>query len=169
MTSHPLIRPRSSLSPISLSSSETGTALVEFALVLPILILVVMSILWFGRALNYSQDETHLANVAARYAAVDQVPPEAEGLTLSQWVLAETDSSELKSGGTYSMPSPAQVCITYPDGKGVGDPVEVKVTSTFHWLPVLKLGPSSILVGAATMRIEVPPTKSFFAETGACP
>lgn len=153
----------------SLSSCESGTALVEFALVLPILMLVVMGILWFGRALNYSQDETHLANVAARYAAVDQVPPEAEGLTLSQWVLAKTDSTELKSGGTYSMPSPAQVCITYPDGKNVGDPVEVKVTSTFHWLPVLKLGPSSTLVGAATMRIEVPPTKSFFAETEACP
>src|SRR5438552_2693398 len=64
---------------------EQGQALVEFALVLPVLLLVVVGIVTFGRAMNYDSQETHLVNEAARYAAVDQVPAGATG-TLGQWV-----------------------------------------------------------------------------------
>jgi hypothetical protein len=143
--------------------------MVEFALVLPVLLLVVMGILWFGRALNYTQDETRLTNVAARYAAVDQVPPNAGSLTLAEWLRSQADTEELRKG-TGDVEGVPQVCVRYPDGKaGVGDPVEVRMSATFKWLPLLKLGLSSAIAGSATMRIEVPPTNSFYTNAEGCP
>jgi Flp pilus assembly protein TadG len=143
------------------STAEDGQAMVEMALVLPVLLLIVMGILWFGRALNYTQDETRLANVAARYAAVNQVPPGA-GPSLTEWVRSQADTAELRNG-TGDVEEPLEVCVAYPAGTGVGDPVEVKVIAKFKWLPLLKVGASTAISGAATMRIEVPPTSEFFA------
>ena len=57
---------------------ESGTALVEFAFVLPLLLVLVLGIADFGRAFNYWIDSTHLANVAARYAAVNKNPGAAD-------------------------------------------------------------------------------------------
>ena len=51
--------------------SERGTAVVEFALVGPILFLLVLGILDFGRALNYYNTLTQLAGQGARAAAVE--------------------------------------------------------------------------------------------------
>ena len=47
-------------------ASERGVALIEFALVLPFLLLVVFGMVDLGKAVNYWNDETHLANQAAR-------------------------------------------------------------------------------------------------------
>lgn len=145
-------------------ASDEGTALVEFTLVLPVLLLVVMGILWFGRALNYTQDETRLTNVAARYAAVNQVPPSAGGQSLAEWLRSEADSEELRKG-TGDVEGTPKVCLEYPYGTGVGNPVKVTMIATFKWLPLLKLKVgSSPITGSATMRIEVPPTASFYSE-----
>lgn len=148
----------------SWNTSEDGQAVVELALILPVLLLLVMGILWFGRALNYTQDETRLTNVAARYAAVDEVPPEAlaNNLTLAEWLRSQADTEELRKGGG-DVENPPEVCVEYPNGTGVGNPVQISMKATFKWLPLLKLGVSSPLSGSATMRIEVPPTNSFFA------
>jgi Flp pilus assembly protein TadG len=54
--------------------SERGTAVVEFALVAPVLFLLVFGILDFGRALNYYNDLTQLAGQGARAAAVTRNP-----------------------------------------------------------------------------------------------
>jgi TadE-like protein len=145
-------------------AAEDGQAMVEFALVLPVLLLVVMGILWFGRALNYSEDETHLANVAARYAAVNQVPSNAGSQTLGEWLRSQADSEELRKGKGDVQGLP-QVCIRYPnEGKTeVGNPVEISMSSTFKWLPLLKVGTTSMIKESATMRIEVPPTGFFYA------
>jgi hypothetical protein len=142
-------------------TAQSGQAMVEFVLVLPVLLLVVMGILWFGRALNYTQDETRLTNVAARYAAVDQVPPGA-GSSLAEWLRSQADTEELRKG-TGDVQGPPEVCVEYPNGTGVGNPVQIRMSATFKWLPLLKLGLSSPIKGSATMRIEVPPTASFFA------
>src|ERR1700720_2211329 len=58
----------------SLRESEDGQAVVELALALPILLIVVLGIVDFGRAVNYWNDENHVANLAARYAAVGTLP-----------------------------------------------------------------------------------------------
>lgn len=144
---------------------EDGQALVELALVLPVLLLVVFGIVDFGRAMNYDTQATHLANEAARYAAVDYVP--AGATTLAQWLLPQADSPELRNG-TGSVGSPS-VTVCYPNGtSNVGDPVKVLVSFTYSWLPILNLADTTI-TRSATMRIENPPTGSFYAAAGACP
>jgi Flp pilus assembly protein TadG len=127
---------------------ENGQAAVELALLLPILLLLVFGIVQFGLALNSANDETHLANEVARYAAVNEDPsPE----TLQKWAKGQADSKAL---------SGQLVCISFPRGtSNVGDPVEVKVTGTMKWLPILKLKAASTVVeGKADMRLETPPT-----------
>lgn len=49
---------------------RSGQALVEFALVFPIFILILMSIITFGLYIFYNQQLTNAAREAARYAAV---------------------------------------------------------------------------------------------------
>ena len=51
-----------------------GQALVEFALVLPIFLFVVIGIFEFGRAITYWHDLNNTAQVAARYAVVNRYP-----------------------------------------------------------------------------------------------
>jgi Flp pilus assembly protein TadG len=140
--------------------AEDGQALVELALVLPVLLLIVFGILDFGRALNETEQATNLANEAARYATVGQVPAGATG-TLGSWVLSQADGQELKGSGS--------VCMTYPNGtSNVGDPVTVTVKFPFSWVPLLGLGPSTTITRSATMRIENPPTNSFYTSTAPC-
>jgi len=127
---------------------EHGQAVVEFVLLLPILLLLVFGIVQFGMALNSANDETHLANEVARYAAVNENPsPEA----LQKWAKSQADSGALVG---------QLVCISFPKGtSNIGDPVEVKVTGTMNWLPILKLEAASTVVeGKADMRLEAAPT-----------
>jgi TadE-like protein len=131
-------------------TAEDGQALVEFALVLPVLLMLVFGIIQFGLALNSANDETHLANEVARYATVNEDPGGAE--TLQAWGLKQADQNALKSE--------AELCITFPSGTEVGDPVRVEVKSITNWLPILKLKVTRTPVtGTAYMRLEAPPTK----------
>jgi hypothetical protein len=135
------------------AADERGQALVELALVLPVLLMLVFGIVQFALALNSANDETHLANEVARYAAVNERPTE---LSLAAWGLAQASSKEL---------SGEKVCITFPENKAtkttrqIGDPVEVVVSGSIKWLPVLKIEAASTSVnGKAVMRLEAPPT-----------
>jgi len=155
---------------------EEGTALVELALVLPLLLVLMLGMLDFGKAFNSWIDETHLANQGARLASVayPAIVGSCDGSTaanpntcLAQYIQQSADLAELKSGRTgdayAAAQSPAQVCISYPTNPStntfgnVGDPVQVTVQSTYHWLNYLvkqvSLGATPIL-GQATMRLE---------------
>ena len=57
-----------------LARSERGTAIVEFALIAPLLFFLVFGIIEFGRALNYYNDLTQLAGQGARAAIVSRNP-----------------------------------------------------------------------------------------------
>lgn len=140
-----------------LRDDESGTALVEFALVLPLLLVVLFGVLDFGRALNYWIDTTHLANQGARFAAVNKNPG---GSTLQDYIRQQATTSELLNGGTSSVPGGLQVGVCFPSGSSdVGEPVRVTVASEYHWLPFLKIGATSTTIrGSATMRLEARPT-----------
>lgn len=143
---------------------ERGAAMVEFVLVLPVLLLIVVGILFFGRFLNYTIDETHLANEAARWAAVNGSPQGCSG-TLAYCMRIQA-SPELLNGSS-DVTSPASVCIQPgPGGTGQpGDPVTATVTATFHFLPFL--GVADIHSSeSATMRIEQAPGAN---DTGCSP
>ena len=51
-----------------------GVAMTEFALILPVFVLIIVGILSFGRVFFYWIEANHLANETARWAVVDQEP-----------------------------------------------------------------------------------------------
>ena len=134
-------------------------SLVEFALVLPLLLILLLGMLDFGKAFNYWNDTTHLANEAARWAVVNKNPGSG---TLQQYIQQQADTQELRSGGTSSVPGPLQVCISFPNGTAnVGDPVHVTASLTYNWLPYLgtRIGiTQTTITGSSTMRLEAQPT-----------
>jgi Flp pilus assembly protein TadG len=117
---------------------QQGQALVEFALVLPILIVLLFGMVEFGRGFNYWNDATHISAEGARFAAVNRKPDPASGASLQAQLRAQLDTAELRSGGSAALPTPAQVCIDFPNTtSNAGDPVRVSVTFIYHWLPVI--------------------------------
>jgi Flp pilus assembly protein TadG len=140
-------------------SSESGAALVEFALVLPLLLILLFGMLDFGKAFNYWIDETHLANEGARWAVVNRNPGSG---SLQQYIQQQADTPELRNGGTSSVATPVQVCISFPNGTAeVGDPVHVTASVTYNWLPFLgsRVGiAQTTITGSSTMRLEATPT-----------
>lgn len=133
----------------------------EFALVLPILALLLFSMIHFGKAFNYWNDATHLTAEGARFAAVNRKPNPANAQTLQQQIKNQVDTPELRNG-TGSVTQGAQVCVDFPNGtSNAGDPVRVTLTFTYSWIPLIssKIGTSATAVTATTvMRLETPPT-----------
>ncbi len=138
----------------SSNGPESGQAIVEFAFVVPILLALLLLILDFGRAINYWIDTTHLASEGARLAAVDKAP----GGSLQDYIKGEADTSELRSGSANGVVPPGvEVCVEYPDGLAVGNPVKVTVRAKYNWFPLVSddFGATqSTLSGSATHRIE---------------
>jgi Flp pilus assembly protein TadG len=135
--------------------SESGTAVVEFAVVATLLFLIVFGILDFGRAMNYWNNATQMANEGARWAVVNSNPG-GSGQTLQQYVLSQGDTGEIRD------PAVSRVCVTFPDGTDIGERVLVTVTMRFGFLPFISaaLGgaASADLTGKAEMRLEQQPT-----------
>jgi Flp pilus assembly protein TadG len=155
------------LTPRTLIRDESGTALVEFALVLPLLLVLVLGLTDFGRAFNHWIDSTNLANVAARYAVVNKNPGAPAGNSLQRYMELQAATKELRDGSTQQ--TPVDICITFPAGtSNVGDPVEVTAKSTWSWFGYLVkragLPLTSPIAGKATMRLEAKPTNY----TGGC-
>jgi Flp pilus assembly protein TadG len=134
--------------------------LVEFALVAPLLFLILFGMLDFGRAFNYWLDSTHLANEGARWAVVNKNP--AASGTLQHYIQQQADTGELRDGGSAAVPDPMQVCISFGTGGGVvGQPVTVTATVTYHWLPFISDKIDILateVTGSSTMRLEAAPT-----------
>jgi hypothetical protein len=135
---------------------ERGQALVELALVLPILLVILFGITQFALGLNSANDQTHIANEVARYATVNENPGSTE--SLQAWGKKQADNGEVLSTG--------EVCITFPNGSANrGDPVKVEFKSKINWLPggksineALKGLSNFPITATATMRLEQAPS-----------
>jgi len=161
---------------------ERGTALAELAIVMPLLLVLILGMLDFGKAFHEWIDQTHVANEGARLAAVNYCPdptaadgcgwgttacPVTDRTQCIAWFVAnQLDTKELRPPGratsSYApQQNPAQACVRYPNGAAtqVGDPVEVAVTVRYQWLRyitgrfALPNGHTDIH-GKATMRLE---------------
>lgn len=134
---------------------ERGVAMVEFALVVPLLLLVAVGLLQFGRVFYYWITTNHLANEGARWAAVDCAPATSGcGLgagNLQQYIYDNagiSGNTELQSGAGSGL----KVCIIPP--VSVGDPVTFKVQKRFTFLPY-GLGAMKVDInGSSTMKAE---------------
>lgn len=130
---------------------ERGVAMVEFALVIPVLLLVMAGLFEFGRAFTYWLDANHLANEGARWAVVDRLPP---GATSTQgFVYSQAATADMQVG--------MSVCVRYDEGKPggtqdnaeIGDPVTIAVRRGFSFIPLLDQ-PAITITGKSTMRLE---------------
>ena len=131
---------------------DDGVAMTEFALIVPVFLVIVAGLLGFGRVFFYWIGANHLANETARWVVVDRNPnvtafpnPDA----LQKYARA--------NGGTVEF-TDAKVCIEVPNAPAgtaptVGGPIEVKISKPFTMIPLLNIGTITIR-GAATMRVE---------------
>ena len=135
--------------------SERGQSAVEFGLIVPFMVFLIWALVDFGKGVNYWLDANHLANQAARAAAVlgNQPPP---GGNLCTYIQQQAETTELKNG-SGSVTSPLKVVIA-PGGSGqIGDPVSVTVTANYKWISFIGGATYKISSGATTMRLERPP------------
>ena len=130
---------------------EDGVAMTEFALIVPVFMLIVVGLLGFGRVFFYWIGANHLANETARWAVVDRNPDPVK-YTVPATALQQYARD---NGGTIEF-TDAKVCINYL-GTGatptLGDPIQVKISKPFTFLPILNIGTITIR-GSSTMRIE---------------
>ena len=138
---------------------EGGQAAVEFALVVPLLCLIIIAILHFGKVMNYWLDLNHVASEGARKAAVNTYASDAEYET---YIRGRLETGELRTGGTTSIPTASTIAVCLPEGSEIGDPVTVQVAVGYS-LPFI--GTAVTLRGTATMRLE---QQADYAGGGAC-
>lgn len=120
---------------------EKGQELVEYALILPILLLILMSILDLGRAVYYSSAIHNSAREGARYGIV--FPNDLTGIE---------DVVRQKSVGL----DPAELTVN----TFLPDEDTIRVVVTFRFIAItpivgILLGSNEVMLGSqATMRIE---------------
>ena len=126
---------------------EDGVAMTEFALIVPVFLLIVAGLLAFGRVFFYWIEANHMASETARWAVVDRNP----------YGPAKTLQEHAAQESTVEFSSDVKVCIDFP-GKtqttaDLGDPVRVRIQKPFNFLPILGMGTITVR-GTSTMRIE---------------
>lgn len=158
---------------------EKGQALVELAFVIPIVLLFLFGIIDFGLALNSKNQNTNIANISVREAAVIGTTSTLTCGTTTEYYLADWTECESKATGG---PTLAGVCVydTASSATGTtyttGDPVKVKVWTTFGWLKLISGdsgGLTTTISANATMREEgsfsAPATNSFLSNPSVDP
>lgn len=131
-------------------ASERGQALVEMALVAPLLLLLIFGAIYLGRDLNYANNATQLAGAGARLAAVGKNPPE----TLNTYLL-----NKAADQGTGFQNRITKVCIEFPDGgvnpRAAGNAVRVRISVDMGSIKLPFINRTGITTTrGATMRLE---------------
>jgi hypothetical protein len=150
----------------------------EFALVLPVFVLVIAGLLSFGRVFFYWIEANHLANETARWAVVDRNPyrnacPPPAAVTGAAG--CQSLQQHARDASSTEFQKDVKVCIDFPNGQSVGQPVRVRVQKPFSLVPILNAG-TITLRGTSEMRVErfdngSSPTyyaAGFIAATGNC-
>jgi TadE-like protein len=150
---------------------QEGQALVEFALIAPVFLMIVFGIIYFGIGLNWWLDMNRVANQGARQAVVNHWPPyclrtdtscnASTSTTSCDTVLADHSRARLQDVLRCQTRNNANVTVCYP-GKSpstatIGDPVRVRITAPFTFFFMNILGIE--LKATAAMRLEQLPTK----------
>ncbi|MBA3402954.1 MAG: pilus assembly protein [Actinobacteria bacterium] len=152
---------------------ERGQVLVEFALLLPLFLMIVVGIIQFAIGLNFWLDMQRIANQGARWAVVNEYPgcprsgPNAPCSPTLQAYLANEKVSQGEN---------LNVTICFPLGAStgtVGNPVKVKISQPLTFMRIVSaFTPDRILSftlrAEATMRLEHDAKRYTANGTGTC-
>lgn len=119
---------------------DRGTALVEFALVLPILLVLLFGVIDFGRAFLLRSTLAAGVREGARAGAVHEAPCTGAGLALMR-----TRVREAVTAAGQRPPDDAAIRVTTPGGCGVGATAVVVAIDRYPFEPVT---PVLALIGA---------------------
>jgi Flp pilus assembly protein TadG len=114
------VKPTPASQPTARRGRSRGQALVEFVLVAPILLIVLLGILQFGIVLHDYISVTNAADAAARKASVTATQSNAQDLVISTARAAAPDLNVSNLGVTVSPGSPwsqgqdVTVTVSYP-------------------------------------------------------
>ncbi len=132
-----------------------GASTVEFAIILPLFILLVFGMLEFGRFILLHQVVSNCAREGARHAAQDEATVGAVTATIDQYM---TDNQI--SNYTVSVHNPTGTSIAALNSIEMDQPVSVTVDVLYRdasWLPfTMILNANTRVSSTATMRREVP-------------
>jgi Flp pilus assembly pilin Flp len=148
---------------------NSGVAAVEFAIVLPVLILIIAGMMDLGHAFYLKQVVTNASREGARYgilyktnASGDRIAPKNLAPSIQNWVLqappnGQCDLNKILSGDNPQVKFPTDNNTGYTTG-AVGDDLTVEVTCDKYWWILNKLIPTIsdhiTLTGRTTMRVE---------------
>lgn len=154
------------LAPLHAEGRSLGQSLVEFALTLPVILLLTLVALDFGRVYLGYINVQNMARIAANFAANS---PDSWGATpnttdqdqYKNQILADASAINCtlpESGGVPVVPDPT-FSDTNADGSatGLGDQVKVQISCTFHVItPVISniLGGSVVLTAESNFPVE---------------
>ncbi len=148
-------RRRRSLPRVAANHSSSGQSLVELVMIVPVLLLIVLVAIDFGRVylgyINLQQMARVAGGFASDNASAWSVPNNAAKLAAYQNLVANDAAAincELpKSGGTVHVPDPA-----FPAGFDMGDPIQINISCNFDILTPLisQILGGKIVVSAST-------------------
>jgi Flp pilus assembly protein TadG len=119
-----------------IAARERGAAAVEFALLLPVLLLLVFGIVDFGRALNAQITLTQAAGEGVRLAALGQpnvvsrtqaaatgISPVTVTVTVCQAGAGPAADAVVKTSYSFSFVTPIGAIAAMFGGSGIGSPI----------------------------------------------
>jgi Flp pilus assembly protein TadG len=159
---------------------EEGQATIEFAIVLPLVLLLIVGLIEFGKAFNYWLDLNHLANEGARWVAVDRIPgnPNPTGDQIKVYLSNQINTNDLRD---KVLGANGKIELCYEGTGQVGDAVRVTIEAPYSFEPVRKVvelagavfGAATSNVGDVTLRgrstMRLEQTRTGGAGWAACP
>lgn len=122
--------PRAARSSTRRDRSDSGASLVEFALVLPLFMMVLLGMFTGGLAYSRKLAVTQATREGARYGAT--LPLTAEP-TVDQWLSRVASVAVSSSDGELSATAPGmQLCVAYVPGSGTPRSVQIVGSATSY-------------------------------------
>jgi len=127
---------------------EDGAALVEFALILPLLVLLIFGVIEFGLLFYNQQVITNASREGARYGIVSRVPERRSVAEITQVVNDYCSSNMI----TFGSETPATAVNPHSLTASFGE--DLTVTVTFHYDFLVLPGFVGSLIGGTDLRAE---------------
>jgi hypothetical protein len=133
---------------------ERGQSMVEFALVLPVVLLLIFGLLEFGRVVNAEISAGHCANELARFAVVGHSIEEVRNYAYQTPICPTFNLDPATTPGNLLI----EIDLSYPGGSGTGAAVIVTMAYPIEIVvPIIQeFFPGGIFTahGRATLQME---------------